>query len=134
MKKGPIIIIALLISLLLFIGGMQYGKRVETADKAIALLLSITPDPEIITVVPQSYSRISHKECGITYMLPDYAQKQENAVIIKCQEGFATPSAQLDTKTSVELFIDNPTTKEKIYIQAAKEIAPLIKETVSFVE
>jgi len=65
MKKGPIIIVALLIAFLLFIGGMQYGKRVETANKAIAIILSITPPPYTITIIPHKYITVTNENCGL---------------------------------------------------------------------
>src|SRR3989344_9222531 len=84
MKKGPIIIIALLTALVLFIGGMQYGKRVETADKAIAMILSITPPPYTITIIPHEYITVKNEDCDLSYLLPDYAQDTKDTVTVMC--------------------------------------------------
>ncbi len=73
-KKGPYILILLLVVILIFILGVQYGKRVKVADTAIAFLLSITPSPSPkpsrMPVV--QYDSYSHKECNVTFLYPSY--------------------------------------------------------------
>ena len=132
MKKGPIIIIALLIALVLFIGGMQYGKRVETADKAIEMILKITPPPYTITIIPHEYISVTNEDCGLSYLLPDYAQDTKDIITITCDKNSASDSAMLDKKEYSQLMIDNPTTKATVLIEVKNEFLPLIERTLTF--
>lgn len=134
MKKGPIIIIAFLIALVVFIGGMQYGKRVETADKAIAIILSITPPPYTITIIPHKYITVKNEDCGLSYLLPDYAQDIKNIITIMCGEDIASDSAKLDKNEYSQLIVDNPTNKTKVYIEVKNEFLPLIERTLTFLK
>ena len=132
MKKGPIIIIALLTALVLFIGGMQYGKRVETADKAIAMILSITPPPYTITIIPHEYITVKNEDCDLSYLLPDYAQDTKDTVTVMCGKDIASDSAKLDKNKYSELMRENPTNKMKVYIKVKTEFLPLIERTLTF--
>jgi hypothetical protein len=89
-KKGPYILIALLVIILIFILGVQYGKRVKIADTAISFLLSITPSPSPkpsrIPVV--KYNSYSHKGCSISFLHPSYLQVEKES----------TQEAQLSSK------------------------------------
>ncbi|OGK35343.1 hypothetical protein A3A93_04790 [Candidatus Roizmanbacteria bacterium RIFCSPLOWO2_01_FULL_38_12] len=71
-KKGPYLLIAALILILFFIGGVQYGKAVEKTNKAIETILSTTPAPSNITSQPKNitFSRFEHKECGVSFVYP----------------------------------------------------------------
>ncbi len=62
----------LLIIASIFILGMQYGKRIEMANKSIINLLTITPTPQInLPVDPAlTFSVYTHEGCGIGFTRP----------------------------------------------------------------
>ena len=132
MKKGPIIIVALLIAFLLFIGGMQYGKRVETANKAIAIILSITPPPYTITIIPHKYITVTNENCGLSYLLPDYAEDTKDTITVSCGKDSASDSAKLNKEGYLQFTTDNPNNKMSVYIQVKAALLPLIKRTLTF--
>ncbi|MDA1316518.1 MAG: hypothetical protein O3B87_00660 [bacterium] len=132
MKKGPIILIALLIVIIVFIGGMQYGKRVETADKAIAMILKITPPPYTITIIPEQYITITDEDCKISYLLPDYAQDQKNVVTVMCGAEIASDSASVKDDEYSQLIVSNPKDKTKVLMRVKNELLPLIERTFMF--
>lgn len=78
-KKGPYILIILLVIILIFILGVQYGKRVKIADTAIAILLSVTPSasPKPSKSPITKYSSYSHNGCKVGFLYPSYL-KLEN--------------------------------------------------------
>lgn len=82
-KKGPYILITLLVIILIFILGVQYGKRVKIADTAISFLLSITPSPSPqpsqIPVI--KYDSYSHKGCRISLLHPSYLQVEKQSSV-----------------------------------------------------
>ena len=76
MKKGPIILISLLALGLVFIGGVQYGKRVETANETISFILSVTPKPTDSPkpTQPLEYTSYEDTNCGISFLYPSILQ------------------------------------------------------------
>ncbi|KKQ37084.1 MAG: hypothetical protein US54_C0045G0005 [Candidatus Roizmanbacteria bacterium GW2011_GWA2_37_7] len=81
MKRGPIIFILFLLSLLVFILGVQYGKTVNIADEALRILLSITPSPSPAASQQgaHTYKTYSNKLCGISFLYPDSFLLQESS-------------------------------------------------------
>lgn len=73
MKKGPFIFLGILIITLFFILGIQFGKRVQTADEALKLLLTIAPSPSINpsrTSPSISFLKLDSKTCGFSFLYP----------------------------------------------------------------
>lgn len=73
MKKGPIIFLGVLVAALVFILGVSYGKRVNVADSAFALLLSITPSPipaQTGKSLGETYDTFQSTECNVSFLYP----------------------------------------------------------------
>lgn len=74
MKKGnaPYIFLGLLCVIIVFVGGLRYGTKVEQANKTIHYLLSLTPTKPISTPpeAPISYNTYSHTLCGVEFLYP----------------------------------------------------------------
>ena len=82
-KKGPYILLFILVITLFFILGLQYGKMVEKADKTINYILSITPTQKL-TPTPQlnlTYTSFELAPCNISILYPSnmYIENQGNA-------------------------------------------------------
>ena len=162
MKKGPLIFLGVLIIALFFILGVQYGKRVQTADEALKLLLTIAPSPSIS---PSEHSqRISIQEfdsnsCGFSFLYPstiqpkklsstsgEFIDKEHQSVIsFDCQNkqastAEATKASTLDSKMGIEYTQNNATTVQvehplkdyPISITFTSEYSELIKRTFEF--
>ena len=73
MKRGPILFILILLTTLIFILGVQYGKTVNVADEAFSLLMSITPsaEPPIPTQKDSTYILYTNDICNISFLYPD---------------------------------------------------------------
>ena len=86
MKKkrlSPYIFLLLLIFILVFAGGVQYGKKVEKANKTIDYLLSITPtkSPTPFIAPTITYSRFEHEGCALSFLKPSYVDiKKESSI------------------------------------------------------
>ena len=79
-KKGPIIFIAVLAVVLVFILGFSYGKTIESENKAIAYLLSITPSPPTSKPPFNNYLSLKHAGCKVEFLYPSYLKiKKESS-------------------------------------------------------
>lgn len=73
MKKGPFLLLSILVITLIFILGFQYGKRVDTAEEAMKIVLSIMPTPTVHTAsekTPISFSVFESKTCALSFVYP----------------------------------------------------------------
>lgn len=82
MKKGPIILITILLLTAIFIVGMQYGKRVEKADQVLSLLTAtVSPSPQPIKETPLTFTEFTHEGCGISFTKPiDFRATKESTL------------------------------------------------------
>lgn len=80
-KKGPYILIVLLVIILIFILGVQYGKRVKVADTAISFLLSITPIPSSkpLKMPITTFTSYTHKGCKTGFLYPSYLKLEKES-------------------------------------------------------
>ncbi len=69
-KKGPFILILLLLIALVFIVGVRYGQRVEMTNKATSLSLSLTPKGPTATKSPLRFTTYVNKTCGFELLHP----------------------------------------------------------------
>ena len=69
-KKGSFILILLLLIVLVFIVGVRYGQRVEMANKAVSLNLSLTPNGPTTTKAPLRFTTYINKACGFELLHP----------------------------------------------------------------
>lgn len=120
MKRGPIIFILLLVSMLVFILGVQYGKKVNIADEALSIFLSITPSltPSVSLQPDATYDVYRNETCGISFLYPSslqlrdasseaslFSSNQSKILTIKCLDQLAPsqkPHENIAT-SSVEL-------------------------------
>jgi|GEM_PF-6656860 len=72
MKRGPILLILILFTILIFILGVQYGKSVHIADEVFSLLLSSTPTPAHPAQTQEdiSYKTYTDDVCNISFLYP----------------------------------------------------------------
>lgn len=77
-KTGPYMLLIILIAILVFIGGVRYGQRVETANKEISTQLSITPT-EKAAKEDLRFTTYSNKACGIRFLYPTSLKLNQQA-------------------------------------------------------
>ncbi|HRN69652.1 MAG TPA: hypothetical protein PLS49_00575 [Candidatus Woesebacteria bacterium] len=157
-KKGPILLISLLVIILVFIVGMNYGKKVEEADKTIRYVLSLTPSPNPSMLEPQiTYIEYTNETCGFSFLYPSnfilekeasseaILSSKDKSIQIHCGQEIAinnkkaTSEALLDNKdgllltddTELEYRVRN-TDNKLIIISVTKILGPLIEKTFSF--
>ncbi len=70
MKKGPLFLLLFLLLLCMFILGLQYGKRIEIANKAISISPTISPSSKATKESSFTFSSYSHAGCGISFTKP----------------------------------------------------------------
>lgn len=72
-KNVPYIFLLLLIVVLIFLGGVKYGKKVEETNRVIKYILSITPTqtPTKPTAIPNGFKMFTDDRCGIEFLIPD---------------------------------------------------------------
>ena len=72
-KRGPVILIVILVAILLFILGVEYGKKVKVTNEVMQILVSITPPAgnTKITTKPIQYEKFYSKVCGFSFIYPD---------------------------------------------------------------
>ena len=161
-KKGPYILIGILLLTLFFILGIQYGKQVERADKTITYLLSITPTKKIEPTVVHdiTFQTYIHEGCGVSFLYPSIIQvtkestdsaelsstKNTQTLTISCNKNpIPTPEAQsatiaLDTQTGIVFTIEdkreyrvrNPINNKLIMMNMDKGLSPLIVNSFQF--
>lgn len=80
-KQTPYIFLCILIGILLFIGGVRYGKRIEEKNKELTYMLSSTPLPSPSpTIKPTiSYTKFEHEACNVSFLYPSYMNKKEES-------------------------------------------------------
>ena len=70
-RKLPYLFLLILIIILIFVGGVKYGQKVEQANKVIKYVLSITPTPIKPTAIPNGFKMFTDDRCGIAFLMPD---------------------------------------------------------------
>lgn len=72
-KKGPYILLATLIIVVVFLLGLQYGKHIQEIDQSFEYVLSLTPtqQPSPSTTPISSYAVFSNSGCAISFLYPD---------------------------------------------------------------
>ncbi len=81
-KKGPYILLGVLLLILIFILGVRYGQNVEKTNKTISYVLSLTPKltPTLQpSPTPISYATSSSKIWRIKYIYPSNLKVKEDA-------------------------------------------------------
>ncbi len=76
------IVIATLISIVLFLGGFRLGKQVERLDKSYVPPITITPTiaPSIIpTQTAIQFKTLSHSPCAMSFIYPDNLKIEKNS-------------------------------------------------------
>lgn len=77
-RIGPWLLLTTLIVVLVFIGGVRYGQRVEKTNEQVEATLSVTP-----TKTPEKadlkFSTYSNKRCGLEFLYPAHLQVRQLA-------------------------------------------------------
>ena len=159
-KKGPIIFIAVLAVVLVFILGFSYGKTIESENKAIAYLLSITPSLPTSKTPFNNYLSLKHTGCEVDFLYPSYLNiKKESSneaalesddssqfVRLNCSISKTTIpngssesieiSNQPGTKNIIKdlsiLTIKHPKTEKYITASMSAGLSPLIEKSFEF--
>lgn len=74
-KNLPYIFLLLLIIVLIFLGGVKYGQKVEETNKVIKYVLSVTPTKPAPTQIPEKpleyKTFIDQYICGVKFLYPN---------------------------------------------------------------
>ncbi len=119
-KRGPFILIALLLIVLIFIVGVRYGQRVQTTNKAISLILSQAPSQPTATSVPLRFSTYTSKGCGFEVLYPSTVDivKESTSEAKLIDGGALTVAASCAKIPSFESFFkDKSVTNQSISFQ-----------------
>ena len=141
-KKGPYIILIMLVIVLFFILGFRAGQGVEKTNKMIDLLISqppsATPAP---TSRPAGFKTYLSKGCMISFMYPDYLQiktestksallfNQNQILAFSCEPTATSSSDFIDVTVLTKL---HPQTNNKIYFYIDKSLQTLLEKTLEF--
>ncbi len=140
-KKGPTVLLIVLIIILVFILGVRYGQRVEKTNKSVAALLSIPPTKPQPTQPPVTFKTYSGKACGAQFLYPstlDLAKESstsvqlvENELVMLDVNCVASPSAvSKDKKFAIKF---NPQTGKSVYFSLSEDLLPLFETSVKFI-
>lgn len=73
------VLLLILFSLALFLGGFRLGKKVERFDKTYLPLLTPTPTPKpTATPLPLRFNTFSSKDCGVKFLYPSFFKEEKN--------------------------------------------------------
>ena len=73
-KKGPYLLLTILMIIVALVAGVQLGRQVEQTNKAINYLLSVTPRPPTAAPtpkLPEKYLTYKQSQCGLQFLYPD---------------------------------------------------------------
>lgn len=75
----PYLFLLVLVIILVFVGGIRYGRNVEQANKAVNYVLSLPPTQPPTTPAPQTvgFYQVESKLCGIKFLLPSTLAKDK---------------------------------------------------------
>lgn len=160
MKKGPLILLGVLITTLFFILGMQFGKRVKTADEALELLLTIAPSPSPIDQAPAvPFQNFESSSCSFSFLYPEdllikkissvsgefIDENQQTVINFVCKEELSVPqeatnSVSLDDENGIQfqdsdlttIQIEHPTKNFPLVITFQTDYRELIERTFKF--
>lgn len=72
-RKLPYLFLLILIIILIFVGGVKYGQKVEEANKVIKYVLSITPTkspPKPTPTLSLEFKTVTY--CDMSFIIPSY--------------------------------------------------------------
>lgn len=111
---NPYTLIGALVLILIFIGGIRYGQRVEKANKTVDFLASIPPTQPAPTQPPLQFAAYKNKTCGIEFLYPSFLSyetssesarfvREKQAVIqISCEKILSPPPVSLEAPVATE--------------------------------
>lgn len=161
-KKGPYILILILIIFLIFILGVRYGQKVERTNKIINYLISIPPSPTgEPTQIPLSFKTYVNKICGVKFLYPSNfkigeesseSAKFQNELFFDCAkhkypELSFPDQVRMSDKTIIfknravpmvksenetSFWITNPQNNKAIFITVSDTYYPLFEKSLEF--
>jgi len=141
-KIGPIIFVAGLLVILIFIIGVRYGEKVEKINKKVDFYLSIAPTKPAPTSPSLEFKTYQHEGCGISFLYPSFfkvEKESSNEATIKNSKKFV--SFNCHQKAATEPTVDpqyssfekiNPKNGKKIVFTVEKSLLPLLEKTLEF--
>ncbi|MDO8497002.1 MAG: hypothetical protein Q7S61_00465 [bacterium] len=122
MKKGnaPYIFLGLLCVIIVFVGGIRYGTKVEQANKTIHYLLSLTPTKSISRPpeAPITYTLFTHNGCRLGFTYPstlmktkessssaEFIEKGSEALLFSCEKDISLEKILDIEKSATASFI-----------------------------
>lgn len=149
MRRGPIIFVLVLVLLLVFIGGVRYGQRVEKVNKTVSYLISLTPPTQPPTPLPTplsvKYKIFSHKPCSVSFLYPSYmkitkessqaaalVQDESTQLVFSCARVQPKFPAFDDEKTATIAAMTNTVTGRKIFFKLNKDLLPLLDSSIDY--
>lgn len=133
-KNVPYLFLLILIIVLIFIGGVKYGQKVEEANKTIKYILSITPTkpaPTLAPTKPISYQTFTDDYCGIKLLYPSNLTPVYYYGVGQSIKFVEDKSAITDKTTHLRIDCDVPNGFFIFTERAASESATLNKEKIT---
>ncbi len=78
-KLGPYLLIVFLLLILVFVGGVRYGQKVEQANKFINYLISLSPTHPQTTPPPLQFATYKNEVCGLQFLYPTSLKKEKES-------------------------------------------------------
>ncbi len=80
-RKAPYIFLLVLFIIVVFLVGINYGKQVEKANKAIQFVLSITPSVAAtpLPIKPITFNTYKQLTCGVQFLYPDTLEVEKES-------------------------------------------------------
>lgn len=148
-NRGPLLLVAGLVTILVFIGGVRHGQRVEQYNKTVAYMISLTPPTQPPSPSPTplaiKYKTLSHKPCSTSFLYPDYLKPgKETSNSGELKQGEATqlvfscaaakpkfPSFEDDAAATEAAKVNNVTGR-RIYFKMNKDLQPLVDSSIKY--
>lgn len=148
-RRGPVIFVLVLVLLLVFIGGVRYGQRVEKVNKTVSYLISLTPPPPSATPFPTplsvKYKTFIHKPCSVSFVYPSYmkitkessqaaalVQDETTQLVFSCERTQPQFPAFDDEKAATITAKTNTLTGRKVFFKLNKDLVPLLENSIKF--
>lgn len=115
MNPKSTILLLILVSIVLFMIGINLGKQIERSDKKYDAMLSITPAPTMAspTNPPLSFKSYMNKGCGVSLVLPKTMVEKTASLSASITEGSNLIKLSCDPKVIQEFTRKKGKTNEK---------------------
>lgn len=148
-SRGPLVLLIGLILILVFVGGVRHGQRVERYNNTVAYVISLTPPkrPPSPTPTPLSikYGTLKHKECAFSVLYPNYLKPakitsnsgelrrgDEAQLAFSCAAKKPTFTSFGSGTSATESAKINTVTGRRIYFKLNNDLQPLVESSIKY--